>query len=420
MEHLSDAAQASSLELRQQLQKLEESLTRFSVITSTPVTYFDLRGRPLWELDRENKVCVASDEYADDNSACLKTLLSAFNTAALIGELYLYECNAGLLNACCCLSCNGEVFGYLNAGPIGMGNEDSQVLGKFYHTANLERIDLSLLMEILPHVKIYTPLEATYLYRLLEDILNASGGDICLTKSEAGSDAGSRRESGHREHKDVQKKPDYPLELEQQLIEDITGGEGIYEPSHLARYIEALIAFENGSVSLVKLRIQALLTGLLDRASLGDISPQNISHLDAISMAENLQDVIRAATNTVDYFLHRRAVPSYRGDSTVVHGAIDCMQEHFKEALDLRMIAEVVHVNHTYLSSLFKREMKMSLMEYLKTLRLSYAAEQLVNTTDSITDVALESGFRDASYFAHQFHERYGVTPRQYRDNRNT
>ena len=50
-----------------------------------------------------------------------------------------------------------------------------------------------------------------------------------------------------------------------------------------------------------------------------------------------------------------------------------------------------------------------------RVFRLDHAAQELVTTDDSITDIALRCGFSDSNYFKDSFKKKYGVTPRAYR-----
>lgn len=53
---------------------------------------------------------------------------------------------------------------------------------------------------------------------------------------------------------------------------------------------------------------------------------------------------------------------------------------------------------------------------YIMQSRLEYAAQRLLMEPDvSVTSIAHSSGFTDGAYFARRFHERYGVSPSQYR-----
>ncbi len=53
--------------------------------------------------------------------------------------------------------------------------------------------------------------------------------------------------------------------------------------------------------------------------------------------------------------------------------------------------------------------------QYIRLLRLQKAMELLKNTDDSISSIALECGFSDASYFGKVFRQEYGMTAQEFR-----
>ncbi|MGW8316482.1 MAG: hybrid sensor histidine kinase/response regulator transcription factor, partial [Bacteroidales bacterium] len=53
--------------------------------------------------------------------------------------------------------------------------------------------------------------------------------------------------------------------------------------------------------------------------------------------------------------------------------------------------------------------------ELIRSLRLKAAAIMLEKGNESITHIALDSGFSNSSIFAHAFKKEYGITPREYR-----
>ena len=85
-------------------------------------------------------------------------------------------------------------------------------------------------------------------------------------------------------------------------------------------------------------------------------------------------------------------------------------------------IPELAHM--CYLSeSTFKREFKklykMSPAKYLRTKKLEKAAELLMNSQLSISDVCWDVGFENPAHFSTLFTKEYGKSPRQYRDDLN-
>ncbi len=69
----------------------------------------------------------------------------------------------------------------------------------------------------------------------------------------------------------------------------------------------------------------------------------------------------------------------------------------------------------SYISHMFKKESGMSLRKYCNNLKLEDAKKLLVDTTLSVTEIALDTGFNDVSYFISLFREKFSVSPLQYR-----
>ncbi|MGL6200378.1 MAG: helix-turn-helix transcriptional regulator [Lachnospiraceae bacterium] len=63
----------------------------------------------------------------------------------------------------------------------------------------------------------------------------------------------------------------------------------------------------------------------------------------------------------------------------------------------------------------FKKYVDMTSIEYLNKYRLSMTLEQLKHSSDSVTNIALENGFNNISYYNRLFKKQFGITPREYR-----
>jgi len=81
-------------------------------------------------------------------------------------------------------------------------------------------------------------------------------------------------------------------------------------------------------------------------------------------------------------------------------------------------IEELAQKNNLSVSS-FKREFKKlyndSPANYIKNKRLERAAELLSVSDERITDIAFDCGFNDLANFTKRFHDKYNVTPTDYR-----
>ena len=67
------------------------------------------------------------------------------------------------------------------------------------------------------------------------------------------------------------------------------------------------------------------------------------------------------------------------------------------------------------LYSLFTREVGMAPNDYRQRVRIKRCCEQLVSSRESVTSIAIASGFGSSQYFARVFKKYVGVTPTAYR-----
>ena len=95
--------------------------------------------------------------------------------------------------------------------------------------------------------------------------------------------------------------------------------------------------------------------------------------------------------------------------------AAQFISENYTQPITTGDVARAVGFSPNYLSRRFRQTAGIGLHEYIVFVRLHHAAQELIATGDSITDIALRCGFSDGNYFKDSFKKKYGVTPRNYR-----
>jgi len=100
----------------------------------------------------------------------------------------------------------------------------------------------------------------------------------------------------------------------------------------------------------------------------------------------------------------------------IVQRAKEFMERNYaKKSLTLEQIADVVNVAPNYLSTVFKKELRVSVIEYLTSYRLKKAKELLdEDPLLTITEVAEKVGYMDPYYFSKCFRKQYGLAPSFY------
>jgi AraC family L-rhamnose operon regulatory protein RhaS len=91
------------------------------------------------------------------------------------------------------------------------------------------------------------------------------------------------------------------------------------------------------------------------------------------------------------------------------------LDRNYGEKWTLASMAEKAGLKRSQFSEIFKHITGESPLSYLKSVRVLKAAQQLKNTSLSITDIAFECGFSSSQHFASVFKKTIGQTPLKYR-----
>ncbi|MNN69036.1 HTH-type transcriptional activator RhaS [compost metagenome] len=93
------------------------------------------------------------------------------------------------------------------------------------------------------------------------------------------------------------------------------------------------------------------------------------------------------------------------------------MEDHYGNPdIGLDDLADVLNVSPRHLSKLFQGTFGLSPYAYLVHLRMNKAKERLASNPDhTVSSIANETGFRDASHFVATFRRHTGMTPQQFR-----
>ena len=91
------------------------------------------------------------------------------------------------------------------------------------------------------------------------------------------------------------------------------------------------------------------------------------------------------------------------------------LDQHYEDHISLRDCAAAMGYSENYISRLFKKKAGICFHTYLQALRLSKAEWLLANTADSITEVAMASGFGNIKTFNRIFRNRWTMPPGQFR-----
>lgn len=90
------------------------------------------------------------------------------------------------------------------------------------------------------------------------------------------------------------------------------------------------------------------------------------------------------------------------------------MESHIGEPMRLGDIARAAHLSRSHFARAFRASTGLSVMGYLRRLRIEKAKALLITSETSIADVSAMLGFAHHSHFTRLFRRQTGMTPRTF------
>ncbi len=134
-----------------------------------------------------------------------------------------------------------------------------------------------------------------------------------------------------------------------------------------------------------------------------------------IENAQTVKEVYGLSQNLLRYYLDLVQQQNLPQGSKLLRQVIEIVQLDLSTPLSVRSIAARLDVSADYLSHSFKKQMGLSLSEYINKQRIIRAVQYLDETDLPIRDIALYVGYEDIAYFSRVFKHYVNRTPRDYR-----
>lgn len=119
----------------------------------------------------------------------------------------------------------------------------------------------------------------------------------------------------------------------------------------------------------------------------------------------------------------RKPLPAARMEAVsrdaLVQAALKEITTNYREA-SLSNVAREYGVSLAYVSECVRAQTGRTYKELLQRHRMETAARLLRRSDMNIQQIIAQVGYENTSYFYRLFHERYGLSPREYRMQRST
>ncbi|MBQ7012241.1 MAG: AraC family transcriptional regulator [Clostridia bacterium] len=108
--------------------------------------------------------------------------------------------------------------------------------------------------------------------------------------------------------------------------------------------------------------------------------------------------------------------PKISKNKSFAEQAKTCIQAKYMTGITVAEIAKTLNLERSYFSTVFKNSIGISPQEYLNNFRLEKAADLLVSSNLSVTDIAFSTGYSGVINFSRMFKRRFGTSPTEYRE----
>jgi AraC-like DNA-binding protein len=131
-----------------------------------------------------------------------------------------------------------------------------------------------------------------------------------------------------------------------------------------------------------------------------------LSILHDLSVSRNMHTLSDATFSNAELSYNSRRIDS----------AFEYMNQNFQKNITLTEVSKLVNMTDVSFSRFFKTRTGITFMDSLLELRLGHASRLLIDTTQSVAEVAYNCGFNNISNFNRLFKKKKGCTPKEFRE----
>jgi len=151
----------------------------------------------------------------------------------------------------------------------------------------------------------------------------------------------------------------------------------------------------------------------LDRELAYTLSDLYINKMDKEKKAEKILSLYNELL--LDFTKKMAELPKQKVYSMQIIKAMEYIYKHRNERLTVQAVADHLHINRSYLSSLFMKETGTGISDFIRAEKIKAAANMLKFSEYSYGDIAEYFGFASQSHFIQCFKKQTGLSPKEYR-----
>jgi signal transduction histidine kinase/ligand-binding sensor domain-containing protein/AraC-like DNA-binding protein len=135
----------------------------------------------------------------------------------------------------------------------------------------------------------------------------------------------------------------------------------------------------------------------------------------AIGQAIRVREKIRKKVQRTEMGFNYDTLVMDSANDKLIKRVVDYIKDHLEDSeMSVEDLSREVGISRVHLNRKLKEILGMSPSALIKSIRLKQAAYLLVNNKVNISEVAYKVGFSSHSYFSYNFHEFFGMSPKEF------
>lgn len=222
--------------------------------------------------------------------------------------------------------------------------------------------------------------------------------------------------------------PAVPLTMIETLCRCYLGNSQFELRRNFYGFFRHVTGIEDASPDFLAACMEKLAEAISVHAAREGLQPENTYPIDfGVSAAITSSDSLESLADTLyAVFLNhwkskQEGMPAAASTAaSPVDHAIAYIEQNYYLDLDLTMISDLISMNSSYFSSLFKKKTGLNFITYLQNVRIEKSKQLLLNTNQKLYEISETVGIPNVKYFCKLFKDCTGVTPSEFRKNGST
>ena len=407
-------------------ERLRELLRTFHACTGLPIQLIGERGETLEACGGASAYCRLLHRRVVPSVTCQNAYLKAARQALALGETYIFACHASLNRVMFALCSQGVLYGAVMVGPFLMDAPDSTLVSALPENSLRPEALLELYDE-LSAVPVIAPERVSPISRLLYYLFSPliPSEQRRFLHNQEKMYQQSRISETIRMIKEQGATPEdaYSYEKEKELLAKVKRGDLRAANGTLNELLGYVFFCDGGRMETMKNRALELCT-LLSRvvieggAATGTTFRLNDRFLTLLQQTDTQDELCARMQEITEAFVDAVFQAESPTANAAIRQALRYIARHYTEPLCLEEVAEHVSLSPAYFSGLFRRCVGMRFVDYVNQVRVEESRRLLAGADFAIVDIAVALGFGDQSYFSKVFKKYTGVSPKRYRQER--